>query len=284
MTKYAVTAATGNFGKTAVKELNDLVGADNVVVVARNAEKAKELFPSNEVRVGDYEDKVSMIEALKGIDKVLFISSQPGGKVDRATAQKNVVGAMKEDGVKFVAYTSFPKADTSTSVLAGDHRATEEAIKETGIAHSFLRDNWYLENEIVFIQAGAANNDALYWANGTSGWALEREYAEAAAKVVANDDAKEIYELAGKPATYEDLGKALQEATGNGFDVKQVTSDEYTKYLEDAGSDHATATMFSAYQAPIADGTLAEDTNDLEEALGHAPLSLADAIKEILAR
>lgn len=120
---------------------------------------------------------------LRVIDRVLFISSQPGGKVDRAIAQKYVIDAMKEDGVKFVAYTSFPKADTSTSALAGDHRATEEAIKEADIAHAFLRDNWYLENEMAFLQNGAANKDALYWANHRAGWALEREYAEAAAKL-----------------------------------------------------------------------------------------------------
>lgn len=66
ITKYAVTAATGNFGQTAVKELNKLVGADNVVVIARTPEKAEKLFPNNEVRKGDYEDKASIVAAFKG--------------------------------------------------------------------------------------------------------------------------------------------------------------------------------------------------------------------------
>lgn len=105
--KYAVTAAAGRFGQGAVKVLNELVGAENVVVIDRNLEKAQGLYPNNEVRVGNYDEVASMEAALKGIDKVLFISSQPGGKVDRATAQKNVVDAMKKNGVKFVAYTSF---------------------------------------------------------------------------------------------------------------------------------------------------------------------------------
>lgn len=282
--KYAVTAATGNFGQAAVKQLNELVGADNVIVIARNAEKGKKLFPNNEVRQGDYDDKQSMIDALKGVDRVLFISSQPGGKVDRATAHKNVVEALKEDGVKFVAYTSFPKADTSNSALAGDHRETEAAIKDAGIAHAFLRNNWYLENEMTFLQSGAANQDALYWANNHASWALEREYAEAAAKVVANDNPKEVYELAGKPASYEDLGTALKKATGNDFAVKQVTNDEYAKFLESTGLDAGTAAMFASFQAPIEDGSLDEDTDDLAEALGHPALSLEEAIKEILAR
>lgn len=283
MTKYAITAATGNFGQTAVKELNKLIGADNVVVIARTPSKAEKLFPNNEVRHGDYEDLNSMNDAFKGIDRVLFISSQPGGKLGRAKAQENVVKAMKNNGVKFVAYTSFPDAQNSKTPLAEDHRITENNIKNAGIAHSFLRDNWYLENEIVFLQSGAANRPALYWANNHAGWALEREYADAAAKVVASNNPKEVYELAGKPLTYAELGKALQKATGNDFEIKQVSSDEYTAYLESAGSDHATAALFSSFQSPIDSGALDENSNDLEEVLGKLT-PIEDAIKEILAR
>lgn len=284
MTKYAITAATGNFGQTAVKELNKLVSVDNIVVIARNLTKGQKLFPNNEVRHGDYEDLNSMNSALKDIDRVLFISSQPGGKLGRAKAQENVVKAMKNNGVEFVAYTSFPAAQNSKTPLADDHRVTENKINDAGIAHSFLRDNWYLENEIVFLQNGAANRPALYWANNHAGWALEREYAEAAAKVVASDNPQEVYELAGKPRTYVDLGHALQKATGNDFEIKQVSSDEYTSYLESAGSDHTTAALFSSFQAPIDSGALDENSNDFEKALGHSLTPIEDAIKEILAR
>lgn len=282
--KYAITAATGNFGKTAVKELNELVGADNVVVVARNLQEGKDLFPDNEVRHGDYEDLDSMNSALEGIERVLFISSQPGGKISRAEAHENVVKAMKNKGVKFVAYTSFPNAQESVASLASDHRLTENSIKDAGIAHSFLRDNWYLENEIGFLQNGAANRPALYWANNNAGWALEREYAEASARVVSSEDPQEVYELAGKSRTYADLGQALQKATGNDFEIKQVSKDEYIAALEEAGLDHGTAAMFASFQDSIEDGSLNEDSDDLEKVLGHPLTPIEDAIKEILAR
>ncbi|MGM9891588.1 NAD(P)H-binding protein [Limosilactobacillus sp.] len=282
--KYAVTAATGNFGQVAVKELNKLVDVKDVVVVARNTDKATKLFPNNEVRHGDYEDAVSMDNALKGIDRVLFISSQPGGQVNRATAQGNVVKAMVNDGVKFVAYVSFPNAQKSTTPLAADHRVTENAIKEAGLAHAFLRDNWYLENEIGFLQSGAASRDALYWANNKAGWALERDYAEAAAKVVTSDNPQAVYEFAGKSRSYEDLGAALKQATGNDFAVKQVSHDDYVKALEDTGLDAATAGLFASFQAPIDSGDLAEESTDLEKALGRPVTPIVEAIREILAR
>ena len=62
--KYAITDATGNFGQTAVKELLKLVDAKDVVVVARNLEKAQELFPEVEIRQGSYDSVESMTNAL----------------------------------------------------------------------------------------------------------------------------------------------------------------------------------------------------------------------------
>ncbi|MBQ0837382.1 NAD(P)H-binding protein [Lactiplantibacillus pentosus] len=282
--KYAVTAATGKFGQSAVSTLNAKVGPENVLVIARNQGKATQLFPDNLIRIGNYDDVDAMTKAFEDVERVLFISSQPGGAVDRATAHKNVVTALSAAHVKFVAYTSFPHAQTAVSALASDHRTTENAITATNIAHSFLRNNWYLENEMGFLQSGAHNQEALYWANNTAGWALEREYAAAAATVLMAEDPQEVYEFAGAPRTYAELGQALQKATGNQFKITQVSQEAYTQSLETTGLDHDTAALFASFQAPINEGALAETSADLANVLGHQPLEASAAIKEILAR
>ena len=282
--KYAITAATGKFGQSAVSTLNAKVGAENVLVIARNQDKAAQLFPDNPIRTGNYDDVDSMTKAFENVERVLFVSSQPGGPVDRATAHKNVVTALNAAHVKFVAYTSFPNAQAAVSALANDHRATENAIKATDIAHSFLRNNWYLENEMGFLQSGAHNQETLYWANNTAGWALEREYAEAAATVLMADAPQEVYEFAGTPLTYAALGQALQEATGNQVKITQVSQDAYVQFLETTGLNHDTAALFASFQSPINDGALAEKSADLAHVLGRQPLEASIAIKEILAR
>lgn len=107
--KYAVTAATGRFGRVAVEQLVDLVGKDQVVAIVRDVAKGRELLPAGiEIRQGDYADQAGMTSALAGIDRLLFISSQPGGPVSRETQHLNVVAAAKEAGVSLVAYTSYP--------------------------------------------------------------------------------------------------------------------------------------------------------------------------------
>ncbi|GHV97674.1 NAD(P)-dependent oxidoreductase [Lactobacillus nasalidis] len=278
--KYAVSAATGNFGQTAVKALVDEVGADKVVAIVRHEEKGKKLLPAGiEIRQADYGDEAAVEKALAGVDKLLFISSQPGGAVARSDQHRNVVEAVKKAGVGYVAYTSFPKASESDNWLAADHKLTEGLIKDSGVKHSFLRNNWYLENEMTFLAPGPANR--TYWANNFAGWALESEYARAAVKVLVSDDPKEVYEFAGPKRSYEDLGKALNQASGQDEAAKQVSQDEYVKLLESLGLNHDLAAMYAGFQQPIDDGSLTEDSSDLEEVLGGLT-PLDQAIKELL--
>lgn len=280
--KYAISAATGNFGQIAVKKLVDAVGAGNVVAIVRNEEKGKKLLPAGiEIRQADYGDEAAVENALAGVDKFLFISSQPGGAVTRADQHKNVVEAAKKAGVGYVAYTSFPKASESDNWLAADHKLTEKLLKESGIKHSFLRNNWYLENDLSFLAPGPANR--IYWANNFAGWAPESEYAAAAVKVLTSDDPKEVYEFAGPKRSYEDLAAALNAATGEDTAAKQVSQDEYVQVLEGLGLDHDTAAMYASFQQPIDDGSLTEESSDLKEVLGGlTPLN--QAIKELLAK
>lgn len=280
--KYAISAATGKLGQTAVRTLVDEVGAENVVAIVRDGEKGKKLLPAGvEIRVADYGDEAALVKALAGIDKLLFISSQPGGEVSRADQHKNMVEAVKAAGVGYVAYTSFPMADKSSNWLAADHQLTEKLIKESGVKHSFLRNNWYLENELTFLAPGPANR--IYWANNYAGWALEREYAAAAAKVLASENPKEVYEFAGPKRDYKDLAQELGKATGQEVTVKQVSQEEYVKLLEGMGLSHDVAAMYAGFQQPIDDGSLTEESSDLEEVLGGLT-PLDQAIKEVLGR
>ncbi|MGQ2286932.1 NAD(P)H-binding protein [Leuconostoc suionicum] len=280
--KYAITAATGKFGQAATNELLKIVPKKEIVLIVRNENKAKKLFPNIEVREASYDDVNKLTTALQNVDRLLFISSQPGGEIERLEQHRNVVQAMMNNNVSFVAYTSFPKANESTSFLATDHRETEKEINSSGIAHSFLRNNWYLENEIGFLQSGLTNHIANYWANNHAGWALEREYAEAAIKVLTTDKNDEVYEFSGPAKTYEDLGDALQLLIPNTIKIEQVSAEKYAELLEDTGLNADLDALFTSFQEPINDGSLESASNDLVGVLGHPLESLPNAIKEVV--
>jgi len=280
MTKYAITGSTGHFGQNALKELVKLVPATDIIALARNTKKAKDMVPTGvEVRLGDYTDVDQLTESLKGIDRLLFISSQPGGPVARLTQHQNLVKAAKNAGVGYIAYTSFPHADSATVSLASDHKETEKLIKESGMKYSFLRNNWYLENDAAGLKEAAKGNDFIYSAgDGKAGWALESEYSEAAAKVLATQDTKDVYEFAGESRTYAQLAEGV---AGN-FKVSSLTDTEYSKLLKDSGMDDMTIGIIISIQDLISDGALAEETTDLLDVLGHDLTPISEAIKTVV--
>ncbi|WP_105956723.1 SDR family oxidoreductase [Apilactobacillus quenuiae] len=282
--KYAITMVTGKFGKAVINYLMDLVNHNDIIALARNVNKAKQELPDDiEVRPGDYTNKDEIVESLNGVDKLLFISSQPGGDVSRLQQHKNVVDAAKKAGVKYIAYTSFPHADKADNFLSKDHTATELYIKEMGIDRSFLRNNWYLENELATLKAANDGGTFVYAAdNGKVGWALEKEYAEGAVKVLTMEKPKEIYEFAGKSRNYDELANALKPVAANDFAIKDVSLDEYKDGMQKAGLPDAVAKVVTDIQALIKDGELQEETDDLENVLGHPLTPIEEALKEIL--
>ncbi|MEY8370273.1 SDR family oxidoreductase [Aerococcaceae bacterium 50-4] len=280
--KYLVTGATGGFGGAALEKLKTLVAVSDIHVLARSEEKAAPLAEAGyTVHIGDYLNKESLKSALTGIDRLLFVSSAPG---TRQEEHQNVLDAAKEAGVSFITYTSFPHADQSSAELSADHRYTEDAIKATGIPSTILRNNWYLENELPLVGAALNSGKLLYTAeDGKAGWALRREYAEAAAIVLAGKkEFPEILELSGQPVNYETLTTALSEAIGKEITAKSVNDEDFIKNLTDNQLPEPVAQFFLTIQHDIKNGVLDVQSDDLETVLGKPLTPLVDAFKELL--
>lgn len=281
--KYAVTGATGKFGQTVIKVLAENVDNADIIALARDTEKAQKLLPGIEVRPGSYDSEETLEKSLKGVDKLLLISSIPGQKVSRIQQHKNVINAAKKAGVRFIAYTSFPHADKAKSSLAVDHKNTEQAIRESGIGYSFLRNNWYLENERMQIPAAIHNKPFVYSAgDGKVGWALEREYAEAAAKVLMSNEPKTVYEFSGPQRSYDDLARTLKLLTDNNFDVMSLSDDEYRKRLIAIGYNPQAAAGIVGMQKLIREGDLSETSGDLPKVLGHPLPTFEESLEEVI--
>lgn len=280
--KYLVTGATGGFGSYALDFLKESVPTADIYALVRSEEKGAALKEAGlNIRIGDYADKESMKQALEGIDRLLFVSGAPG---NRQEEHANVVEAAKEAGVAYIAYTSFAGADKATSPLAADHIFTERLIEKSGIAHTFLRNNWYLENEMPIAGTALNNGKFVYAAeNGKTGWALKREYAEVAAKALAGTEYPAILELSGKPVSYDALAEALKKATGKDFEVVRSDDQGFIDNLVGSGMPQPVAEMFLSFQYDIKNDQLDVVSDDFEKALGRPLVSLEAGFKELLA-
>lgn len=279
-----VTGATGEFGQDALKSLKELLPQEEIFALARNQEKATDIEEAGfKIRIGDYDQLDSLKEAFKGIDRLLFVSGNAVGS--RKPQHKNVVEAAKTDGVKYIAYTSFGKADTSASPLAEEHAYTEKLINEAQIPHTFLRNNWYLENELPLLGAARQSGQLIHnGRNGKAGWALTREYAEVAARAVSGKfDFPEVLELGGPLRSYQELGDSLAAATGKDIEVISGNAKEAAQALVDnAGLPQSVAETLVSFQQVVGSSALEVAPVDFTKYLGHPLTKLSDAIKEIL--
>ncbi|RRG18767.1 SDR family NAD(P)-dependent oxidoreductase [Weissella viridescens] len=283
--KIAVTGATGRFGSQAVQLLqSELSEQDQVIALARNIDKAKTMFDDAiEVRPGAYDSVETLAESMHGVDKLLFISSQPNPDFPRMTQHQNIIEAAKKADVQFIVYTSFPHADKVDNPLSGDHKQTEALIQASGIAHAFARNNWYLENDLPFMNKIVSDGVAVYSAgSGKVGWALEVEYVRAAVKLLQMENPKEIYEFSGRAHTYEELAETVARVSTKPLKIEQVSDSEYKQSLLDSGFDAGTADLFVVFQQLIRNGDLADVQNDLYTVLDDDVPNFEESVKTVL--
>lgn len=280
----AITGATGQLGQLVIEQLLNTVPANQIVAIVRNPAKAEALRQQGiTVRQGDYADESTMTSALKGVEKLLLISSSEVGQ--RATQHQNVINAAKAAGVKFIAYTSLLHADKSPLGLHVEHVATEKALAESGIPYALLRNGWYTENYLasappalehgVFI--GAAGEGKIASATRT-------DYAAAAARVISGDGhAGNVYELAGDHAwTLSELAAELSKQSGKNVTYQNMSEADFAAALKGVGLPAGLADMLADSDVGASRGGLFDDSHTLSKLIGRPTTPLSESIKAIL--
>ena len=280
----AITGASGQLGQLVVEELLKTVAADQLVAIVRNPAKIKAFSERGvQVRAASYEDKTALVQALRGVEKLLLISSSEVGQ--RAVQHHNVIEAAKEAGVKLIAYTSLLHADSSPLGLADEHIATEEMLKQSGIPFVLLRNGWYTQNYLASVppalQHGAFIGSA---GEGKIASATRADYAAAAAKVMTLDNqAGKVYELAGDHGwTLSELTAELTKQSGTTVVYQNLPEADFKAALLGAGLPEGLAAMLANSDAGASKGGLFEDSRQLSQLIGRPTTSLAESVRSAL--
>jgi NAD(P)H dehydrogenase (quinone) len=284
--KILVTGATGHFGSLVVESLIGRGLGGQLAVSVRDPARANSFQAHGiNVRQGDFEDPASLKSAFAGVDRILIVSTD-GNNETRIRQHKTAVRAAQEAGVHLIAYTSISNASHNPLSLAEVHRATEEAIRSTGIPFVFLRNNWYLENELGFVQATLAGATFSTSAGkGRVGWALRSDFAQAAAAVLADSGHEnKVYELSGPLADYDDLAEALSQVLGHPVRVEHVDDAAYGKGLAGAGLPDFVVTMLIGFAGRIREGALAVESSDFQKLLGRPTTPLREGLQQLVAK
>lgn len=279
-----VTAASGQLGRMVIAELLKRVPAERIVAAVRDPAKVADLADQGVlVRHADYTDPASLDKAFEGATKVLLISSNDLG--NREAQHRHAIDAAARAKVGLLAYTSVLHADRSTLGLAAEHRATEAAMRASGLPYTLLRNGWYVENYTVSL-GGAVAHGALTGGAGEGriSAAARADYAEAAAVVLASEGAVEqIYELAGDTAfTLAELAAEVSRQTGKVIPFHNLPQKEYGELLVNVGLPAPLAELIADSDAQAAKGALFDDSRTLSKLIGRPTIALADAVKAVL--
>ena len=271
-----VTGVTGALGGAVARLLAD--HGDRLVLLARRPAAAPAV-PGAQVRRAGYADTPDVREALTGIDTLLMVSASED--VDRLGQHRAFVQAAAAAGVRHVVYTSFQGAAADcTFTLGRDHWATEEAIRASGMTHTFLRDSFYADFLPLMATDGAIRGPA---GDGRVAAVARDDVAAAAAAVLADPGphAGATYDLTGPEAlSLAEAAALITEVTGTPTTyVAETLPEAYASRASYGAPDWQVDAWVSTYTA-IARGEV-EQVSDAVQRLTGRP---ATSLRELLSR
>lgn len=281
----AITGATGQLGQLVIKHLLTKVSANQIVALVRDIEKAQPLTKLGvDVRLADYSQPDALNKALKGVSKLLLISSSEIGQ--RAAQHQNVIDAAQQNGVSLIAYTSILKADTSPLALKDEHVETEQYLKQAKVPYVLLRNGWYTENYLASIPAALENDGFIGCAkDGRISSAARDDYAEAAAIILTSEEPQngKTYELAGDETyTLAELCSVISEESGQTIPYIDMEESEFASALESAGLPQPLAAMLANSDTGASKDGLFDDSHTLSSIIGRKTISLRQLVKHAL--
>ncbi|GAB3167596.1 SDR family oxidoreductase [Myceligenerans halotolerans] len=271
----AITGATGYIGGAVFQHLRH--SGLPIRLVVRDAERAP--ADAGEVVEASYGDRGAATEALRGADVLFMVSAAESA--DRLDQHRTFIDAAASAGVRHVVYTSFlGAAEDATFTLARTHWATEQHLRASPMAWTFLRNSFYLDVFPLFAgEEGVIRGPA---GDGRVGAVARADASRTAAAVLRDVDAHagRTYDLTGPEAlTLTEIARVIAQATGRATTYEDETLDEAYASREPYGApDWQVEAWLSTYTA-IAAGELDVVTDTVERLTGTPPTSLADLLR-----
>jgi NAD(P)H dehydrogenase (quinone) len=284
MAALAVTGSTGELGGRVARRLAER-GIEQRVVVSDPA-RAPKLAGAEVAVASSYGAEEEMRAALAGARTLYFVSGREDA--DRIEQHLTLVRAAKSAGIERIVYTSFVgAAPDATFTLVRHHWATEQAIRDAGLAFTFMRSSLYLD----FMPFFAGPERIIRGPAGEGRFAAvsRDDLADAHAAVLADPErhAGKTYELTGSELlTMTEVAARLTAYTGIEFGFVNESLEQAWESRRPSGAPDWMIEGWVTTYVAIADGSLAVRTDAVEALTGHRPHRLEeclDAHPELLA-
>lgn len=271
-----ISGATGNVGGELVKVLAQRGVRFRAMVRERARAAALSSLPGAEVVGGDFDDGEALARALDGIERAFLLT----GSSERAEAQQRAfVEAARRAGVRHIVKLSQWAADPASPVrFLRYHAAVEAAIRDAGMAYTFLRPNLFMQGLLGFRASIAAKGQFFAAAEDAKISAVDvRDIAEsAAAALVEQGREGKVYDLTGPAAlTHAEMAAQLASALGRPITFVNVSEEAMRGALLGAGFPAWQAEGLIEDYAHYRRGEAAAVASGVNDATGRAPRAFA---------
>ncbi|MEV5413624.1 SDR family oxidoreductase [Thermopolyspora sp. NPDC052614] len=278
----AITGASGALGRSTAEHLLRLADPREVVLTTRNPDALADFAARGaDVRRVDFAEPGTLDTAFAGVDRLLIISTDAVGT--RLDQHRAAIAGAAAAGVRHVVYTSVPEpVPDNPALVVADHAGTEQALRESGLKWTMLRNNLYAHMQLRVIEQAIASGRLV--SNGGDGgvaYVTREDCAAAAAAVLVQDGHEDrAYDVTGPEAlTAADLAKLAGEVGGRQVEPVIVDDDAMAAGLRAAGVPQGGAELLVSFGKATRLGFFSHVSSTVPDLTGRPATPLADLLR-----
>ncbi len=265
-----ITGASGNVGREVLKQI--AATRTSVRAAFQSASKAATAPSGVEIVTMDYNQPLTLQAALKGVERVFLVGPPTPNLTE---LERKAMDEIKQSGVQQVVKLSAMGGREAT--FPRQHAESEDYIKSSGLAYTFLRPNGFMQNFVTYNSSTINTQSAFYGVQG-DGKVSHIDIRDIAAVVVKalTEDGHEgkAYTLTGSEAlSNARVAEILSEDTGREIRYVDLPVEQFKQALLAAGVLEWSAGALIDLQLLYRRGGASTVTRDVEDLLGRKPIS-----------
>lgn len=190
-------------------------------------------------------------------------------------------------GARRILYTSHMGADAASHFQAcRDHAATEQALSDSGVPYTSLRNGFYASSAVQFLGHGMDSGQVVLPADGPVSWTAHADLAEAAAVILADEGRFEGPTpplAAAQSLTFADLADLATAVTGRTITRTAAPDARFRDELVGNGVPADAADQLLGIFAAARAGEFSAVDPTLAALIGREPTGFAEVLRKHLA-
>jgi uncharacterized protein YbjT (DUF2867 family) len=265
-----ITGASGNVGKEVLKQI--VRTPAQVRAAFQSPSKAAGAPSGVEIVIMDFNRPETLRSALKGVERVFLVGPPTP---DLPALERKAVDEIKQSGIRHVVKLSAMGGRAAT--FPRQHADSEDYIKSSGVAYTFLRPNGFMQNMVNYNAPTINTQNAFYGCQGEGRVSHIdiRDIAAVAVKTLTEDGHEgKTHTLSGPAAlSNAQIAQILSDDLAREINYVDLPPEQLKQAMLAAGMPEWGADALCDLQRLYREGGASAMTSDVEQILRRKPTS-----------